>query len=120
MKEVTIMNSILTSTKQLSGVTKEYEHFDDELIAYINSVFFTLRQLGVGPAGGFVITDATATWDEVVPDDPVLREALKSYMKAKVKLQFDPPTGSALLDSLNEIITEFEWRLNVEVETPTK
>ena len=112
------MNSILTSTKALSGITKEYEHFDDEVVSYINSVFFVLRQLGVGPAKGFVITGETETWDDVIPDDPVLRESLKSYMKAKVKLQFDPPTSSAHLDSLNRIINEFEWRLNVDVETP--
>ena len=112
------MDSILTSVKQLSGITKNYEHFDDELISYINSVFFVLRQLGVGPAGGFVISSQSETWDEVIPDDLVLRESLKSYMKAKVKLQFDPPTSSAHLDSLNRIINEFEWRLNVDAETP--
>ena len=105
------------SIKQLSGITKEYEHFDEELIAYINSVFFTLRQLGVGPASGFVITDASSTWDEFISEDPVLCEATKSYMKSKVKLQFDPPTSSAHLESLNKIINEFEWRLNVDVET---
>lgn len=112
------MDSILTSVKQLSGITKNYEHFDDELIAYINSVFFVLRQLGVGPIGGFIITSPSETWEEVIPDDLVLRESLKSYMKAKVKLQFDPPTSSAHLDSLNRIINEFEWRLNVDAETP--
>lgn len=112
------MDSILTSIKKLvGGITKEYTHFDDEIIAYINSTFFVLRQLGVGPAEGFVIKDASSTWSEYIPDDPVLREATKTYVKAKVKLQFDPPTSSAHLEALKSTINEYEWRLNVEAET---
>ena len=37
----------------------------------------------------------------------------------KVRLVFDPPTSSALLDALKQSIQEYEWRLNVEAETPT-
>ena len=114
------MESILTSIKKLvGGIAKEYTHFDDEIIAYINSTFFVLRQLGVGPAEGFVIEDDSATWDEYIPHDPVLREATKTYVKAKVKLQFDPPTSSAHLEALRSTINEYEWRLNVDVETPS-
>lgn len=112
------MDSILTSTKKLSGVTEEYTHFDDHLIAYINSVFLVLKQLGVGPKEGFVITGEDETWDEFIPDNKILRESVKTYVKAKVQLQFDPPISSAAMDALNRTISEFEWRLNVEVETP--
>lgn len=113
------MNSILTSTKKLAGITEEYTHFDDDIIMYINSVFLTLKQLGVGPAAGFVITDASATWENFIPDNMIMRETTKAYMGAKVRLQFDPPTSSVLLESLRRVIDEFEWRLNVEAETPT-
>jgi hypothetical protein len=113
------MNSILTSTKKLSGITKEYTHFDDDLIMYINNVFLTLKQLGVGPSKGFVIHDATATWDEFIPDNEILRESTKAYMGAKARLQFDPPTSSSHIEVLNRTISEYEWRVNVEVETPT-
>ena len=43
------MDSILTSIKKLLGIDESYTHFDVDIIMHINSVFMTLRQLGVGP-----------------------------------------------------------------------
>ena len=43
-------------------------------------------------------------------------ELVKSYMYLKVKLLFDPPLGSAVIDVINRQISEFEWRLNVAVD----
>lgn len=111
------MDSILTTTKELSGVMAEYDTFDKDLIMYINSVFLVLKQLGVGPEEGFVITGPTETWSDFIPDKMVLRESMKSYMANKVRLQFDPPTSSVLLDTLTRNIAEFEWRFNIEAET---
>ena len=45
-------------------------------------------------------------------------EAVKSFMYLKVKLLFDPPLSSSLIESTNKLIAELEWRLNVEAETP--
>lgn len=112
------MESILTSIKKLLGITEEYEHFDSDLIMHINSVFMILTQLGVGPSEGFFITDKTTTWDDFIPTGKSL-ESVKSYMYMKVKLLFDPPQNSAVMESMNRMISEFEWRLNLEVETPT-
>ncbi len=111
------MDSILTSTKKLSQVPESCPHFNDQIVAYINSVFFVLKQLGVGPAEGFVITDESEIWSDFLPDDIVLREATKAYMAAKVRLQFDPPTSSAHLEALKSTIAEYEWRANAEVES---
>ena len=110
------MDSILTSTKKLAGLMEEYDHFDPDIIMYINFVFLTLKQLGVGPSSGFVITDKKATWDSFIPDNEILRESTKAYMGAKVRLQFDPPTNSTHLEALQRSINEYEWRLNLEVE----
>lgn len=111
------MDSILTSIKKLSGITKEYEHFDDDLIIYINSVFLVLKQLGVGPSEGFVISSDEETWKDFIPDNKILRESVKAYVGAKVRLQFDPPVNGAVTDSLHKVISEFEWRLYVEAES---
>ena len=112
------MESILTSTKKLSGVLKEYEHFDDDIIMYINSVFMVLKQCGVGPSEGFIITDESATWRDFIPNDNdmALRESVKTYMGAKVRLQFDPPTNGSHLEALQRTIDEFEWRLYIEAD----
>ena len=110
------MESILTSVKKLLGITEEYEHFDADIIMHINSVFMILTQLGVGPAEGFSIRDKTATWDEFISNGQNL-ESVKSYMYMKVRLLFDPPASSSVMDSMNRLISELEWRLNVAAES---
>lgn len=109
------MESILTSIKKMLGITEDYDHFDADLIMHINSVFMILNQLGVGPTEGFRIEDELATWDDFVDDDLHL-DAVKSYMHLKVKLLFDPPASSTVMQSMNQLISELEWRLNVAVD----
>lgn len=109
------MDSILTSIKKLLGIAEEYNHFDGDLIMHINSAFSILTQLGVGPSEGFSIDDDGATWDEFIQDSKTI-ESVKSYVYLKVKLLFDPPISSAVLESTNKLIGELEWRLNVAAE----
>ena len=110
------MDSILTSIKKLLGIAEEYEHFDQDIIMHINSVFMILNQLGVGPSKGFMITDSAASWDDYLPEGSTKLESVKTYMYMKVKLMFDPPTSSAVMESINRIVNELEWRLNVAVD----
>lgn len=109
------MESILTSIKKMLGITEEYTHFDQDIIMHINSVFMILTQLGVGPSEGFSIQDAYAVWTDFIQDTTKL-ESVKSYVYMKVKLLFDPPLSSAVTESMNRMISEFEWRLNVAVD----
>ena len=109
-------DSILTSIKKLLGITEEYEHFDQDIIIHINSVFMILNQLGVGPSNGFSITDKTAVWSDFISEGTNL-ESVKSYIYLKVRLLFDPPTTSAVMESMNRMISELEFRLNVSAES---
>ena len=109
-------DSILTSIKKLLGITEEYEHFDQDIIIHINSVFMILNQLGVGPSNGFSITDKTAVWSDFISEGSNL-ESVKSYIYFKVRLLFDPPTTSAVMESMNRMISELEFRLNVSAES---
>ena len=113
---IEIMESILTSIKKMLGITEEYEHFDSDLIIHINSVFMILTQLGVGPPSGFSIQDKSTTWKEFISDETKL-QLVKSYMHMKVRLIFDPPLSSAVIASMEKMIAEAEWRLNVAAET---
>lgn len=107
--------SILTSIKAQLGIREEYTAFDQQIIMHINSVLMVLNQLGVGPTAGFTISDKTAVWRDFLPSDKNL-EATKSYIGMKVRILFDPPTTSIVAESMNRMINEFEWRLNVETE----
>ena len=112
------MESILTSVKKMLGIPEDYEHFDADIIMHINSVFMILTQLGVGPAEGFTIMDEDAIWSDFIQDKKTI-ESVKSYMYLKVRLLFDPPLSSAVIDSMNRLISELEWRLNVAAESKT-
>lgn len=111
------MDSILTSIKKLLGIEEDYTHFDNDIIMHINSVLFILRQAGIGPDKAFAIKDKTATWTEFISEDFEEFEAVKTYVYMKVRLIFDPPLSSAVMESLKELCREYEWRLNVEADT---
>ena len=109
------MESILTSVKKLLGIAEEYTAFDTDIIMSINSVFAILEQLGVGPDGGFSITDSSTTWNDYfgASEDIEQNEAVKNYIALKVKLMFDPPTSSTVMQATTNLTSELEWRLNV-------
>jgi hypothetical protein len=109
--------SILTSIKKLLGIAEEYKQFDQDIIMHINSVFTTLRQLGVGPSKGFYIEDDTAEWADFVPDLSLI-QSVKTYIYLKVKILFDPGSiGSSTLAAYERQIQEYEWRLNWTAES---
>jgi hypothetical protein len=111
-----VADSILDSTKKILGLGADNTAFDTDVLMHINSVFATLNQLGVGPANGFAVEDATATWDEFLGADPRLNN-VKIYVYLRVRVLFDPPTGSYhLINSMNEQIKELEWRISVKRE----
>lgn len=109
------ISSILDSTKKAIGLFPEDDGFDPDLIMHINSVFFTLNQLGVGPDGGYSITGPDETWEAFLGTDPRLNAA-KSYVYIKVRLLFDPPATSFAISAMEKMATEWEWRLNVYVD----
>lgn len=109
------MESILESVKKLVNADG-HEHFDDEIITHINSVFADLQQIGVGPSEGFSIEDESELWSDFI-DDAVKLKSVKSYMGLRVRLLFDPPTNSAVLESMKQQIEKWEWRLNAAADT---
>lgn len=108
-------DSILKSTKKVLGIEDTYTAFDVDIVMHINSVFSTLEQLGIGPVGGFYIEDATPTWSAFLGTDPRL-SSVKTYVYLRVRMLFDPPGTSYLIDSLEKQARELEWRLNTRRE----
>lgn len=103
-------HSILNDVKIFCGITPEYEHFDTDIINDINTAIAILRQLGVGPKTGFMIEDASSTWGDLLGDD-IRLIFVKTYVKAKVKIEFDPPANSTLLQALKDTVAEMEFRI---------
>lgn len=110
------MDSILISIKKLLGIAEEDDSFDMDIIMLINSAFVTLQQIGVGPSEGFAIEDDLATWVDYLGDDKVV-STVRNYIWLKVKMVFDPPTSSFVMEAIKHEIAEDEWRLMMHAET---
>lgn len=109
-------DSILLSIKKMLGICDDYNAFDQDIIIHINSVFMILNQLGVGPVGQcFMITGESESWEDFLKDNQKI-ELVKSYMYLKVRLIFDPPSTGVLHEAMERQISEFEWRLSVQVD----
>ena len=111
--------SILNSVKKLLGIQEEYEQFDPDIIMHVNSAFMILNQIGAGPEDGFRIVDETAVWKDFTKDKLNL-ESVKTDIYLRVKLMFDPPLSSIVTESINRMISEFEWRIQLAADVSNK
>lgn len=111
------MNEIILDTvKENVGGGVVHEHFDKQLISDTNAVIMELRQIGVGPQDPFIVVDGTETWANYLEDDVVLLSVVPTLVSLKVRMLFDPPSGS-LADEINRQIDRLEWRVNSYYET---
>lgn len=117
MSENTVVEEkILSSIKKLLGLNDSITVFDSDIVIHINTIFANLAQMGVGPKDsadknvGFRIVTGNEVWNDFTNDD-ILIENVKSYIYIKVKMIFDPPTSSALINAYNDQAKELEWRL---------
>lgn len=107
--------SILNSVKKVLGLDVEYKAFDPDITMFINGVFDTLRQLGIGPDEGFAIEGSEETWDDYFAGSQRIN-AVKTYVYLRVRLLFDPPATSFAITAMEKQVLELEWRLNVQRE----
>lgn len=107
-----MVDSILTSVKKIIGIAEADTSFDADVILHTNTVFSVLHQLGIGPTEGFMIEDATPTWDDFLAGDKRLN-MVKTYIYLRVRLLFDPPQTSFVIESLNKQIEELEVRMSI-------
>lgn len=108
--------SILKSTKKKLNLDESYHDFDQDVIDYINSSFFRLYQLGLGPPEGFAIDDEEETWDSFITGglNVSVLNAVKTYVNLKVRLQFDPPGLAHHIKAIEDQIVELEHTLLTE------
>lgn len=108
-------SSILLCMKKVTGLDLQYDVFDENIIMSINSSLMELNQIGVGPKG-FHISGAMETWEDFLGEDLVNLESVKNYIYIRLRMEFDPPASSFVLDSYEKQMREIEWRLNINAE----
>ena len=104
-------DSILDSIKSMLGIDVEDTNFDKELIVFINGALSTINKLGVGPTG-YRISNNSNTWVEFLLDRTDLEE-VKTNVYLRVRLVFDPPQNSFLVNSIKEQIAEGNWYIEL-------
>lgn len=108
--------SILKSTKKILGLSAGDTAFDTDVITHINTSFFTLYQLGVGPSEGFMIEDDSSEWDEFTGGE-LNQNGVRSYVYLAVRLAFDPPATSYHITAIKDQLDELAHRLRLEMDT---
>lgn len=107
-------DSILITIKKTLGIDESYDAFDSDILVAASGAVLALKQIGVGEAS-FSLTDDKQTWNDFVPEctDAI---TVAQYICQKVKLVFDPPTSSYVVESINKNLDELLWRLNIEYD----
>lgn len=107
-----MIDSILNSVKKGLGIEENYDVFDDELIMHINTQFSKLWSIGASPAEAFMIIGPQEPWSDFYGD---IKQAqmVKTYVILNVRLIFDPPSSSFVLEAFQKQIAELEWRLSI-------
>lgn len=105
-----LTDSILDTVKHMLGIEPEQTHFDADIIHGINSAFFVLNQLGIGPDEPYEINGNTETWTSFDADNSKFN-AVKEFIYLKTKMVFDPPLSGTVIGEYNKQIDELTWRL---------
>ena len=103
-------DSVLSSTKQMLGISPEDTSFDVNVIMSINTALTILMDLGLTEVEDQIVISDKMTWDELLGGRTDI-EYVKTYVYQKVKMIFDPPTSTAAIDAMQRSISELEWRI---------
>ena len=110
-------DSILTSVKKKIGIAGEYNHFDHDVLTEINQTLATLFQVGAG-SEFYNVVSAEDTWEDFFTNAGIanrsILELIKEYVYIGVRLMFDPPDSSAVMESLKQKKEELEWRIYLD------
>lgn len=109
-------DNILKSVKNSLGINEEINAFDQELLVLINTIFSVLYQIGVMSSTDYILENKEETWSDKFGYDSNLLSMIKTYVINRVRIIFDPPSNSFVLDALKAQVQELEWRIYIEAE----
>ena len=107
--------SILKTIKSMLNVDSDITDFNQELIVLINASLSTLYQLGIGTSP-FKITGIDETWTQLLGEKDYYLESVKELIYIDVRLIFDPPLSSMVIDAYKERRQEDQWRIAAQVD----
>lgn len=105
-------DSVLESVKLYLGLEKDYTPFDPQIITIINAGLNNIWQVVQNTNSEVLVKGYETTWGECLSGIFDLSEA-QLYLCMYVRLIFDPPSNSFVINSMQRQIDELVWRLNV-------
>lgn len=111
--------TLLTEIKKQLCVGNDTTAFDDEIQSYISPILLTLNELGAlsDEEMTLLLQDPNLDINTIFKDD--IRAVAITYIGMKVKLIFDPPSTSFVLEAFNRQLEELEWRMRQKIEFKT-
>lgn len=113
---ITADDSILLTIRKMLGGSAEYNVFDVDLCSFINSSIMKLYQMGIGEIG-FSVSGPEKTWRDYLGDDFEKLRSVVDFIYTEVRMKFDPPSNSFVMNAMKENLKELEWRLIVQIES---
>ena len=113
---ITADDSILLTIRKMLGGSAEYDVFDVDLCSFINSSIMKLYQMGIGEIG-FSVDGEEQTWRDYLGDDFAKLRSVVDFIYTEVRMKFDPPSNSFVMNAMKDNLKELEWRLIVQVES---
>lgn len=92
------------------GLYEEDESFDISILTNINAVYSAVKQI-INIKLPDIIIDEETTWNTILEGKSDLG-IIPTYMGLKIKMIFDPPTGS-LAAGYENLIRELEFRISM-------
>lgn len=109
-------DSILNSIKHMLGIEPEYTHFDNDIIMHINTAINILSQATGFKTEGYSIEGASEKWSDYMGEDLAHTAMVKTCIYNRVRLLFDPPLNSSVMELMKSNLAEMEWRLKAELD----
>lgn len=105
--------SVLYTIKKQIGTGDLDTYFDMDLIIAINTVLMQAHDMGL-LNDDYSISNDTKVWSDILlRPDQINLHALISWTALRVRLLFDPPTSSTLLNSVKEEAQRLEWYIYI-------
>lgn len=100
-------DSILETVKEFCNASST-QVFDAQILLYINSELNDLDMTGI--AKNLVVSSSEETWADLITDIEKF-ESVKMLICLRVKLLWDPPQSSAVMESMKNQADKLEWKL---------
>lgn len=115
--------TVFTDVKKVVGVPEEDDSFDKDLEIYINAALANLAQVGgIVSQGIHVEPHDSVDWSSLtwqIPNKADLVRQIQAYTCLYVRLLFDPPATSFVINAMEKQLDEMVWRIREAAEGET-